>query len=74
MTKHPTIQSVSLVDIKKTYQATDFESALSLFISQFCNPQLTPAQVQQMAAKISILLHQKFSLYHNLKFVAHDPY
>ncbi|KAJ3804719.1 hypothetical protein F5876DRAFT_53001, partial [Lentinula aff. lateritia] len=76
-TKFPTVKTVSISKLEERslfgYGATQFEYALKQFISQFCNPEFTPAQVDEMASFLSLPFHG-VPVWHRMKFRNKDLY
>ncbi|KAJ3859869.1 hypothetical protein EV359DRAFT_75454 [Lentinula novae-zelandiae] len=75
--KFPTVKTVSISKLEERsllgYGATQFEYALKRFISQFRNPEFTPAQVDEMASFHS-LLFRGVPVWHRMKFRNEDLY
>lgn len=73
----PTAKTVSISKLEERsllgYGATQFEYALKRFISQFCNPEFTPAQVDEMASFLS-LPFRGVPVWHRMKFRNEDLY
>jgi hypothetical protein len=67
MTKHPSVWSVSLDSLHDDYGAVDFGDALADFVTQFNNPDMTFAQVQQTAPN-QLVPFQHVPVFHHLKF------
>ncbi|KAJ4474042.1 hypothetical protein C8J55DRAFT_537034 [Lentinula edodes] len=76
-TKFPTVKTVSISKLEERsllgYGATQFEYALKRFISQFCNPEFTPAEVDKMASFLS-LPFRGVPVWHRMKFRNKDLY
>ncbi|KDR67060.1 hypothetical protein GALMADRAFT_80270 [Galerina marginata CBS 339.88] len=74
---HPTHRAGSLDDIQSKYGATHFIPALSHFVSQYQNPELSKAQVEAASHSVHIpfskLSAQRASS-HRIKFVSYDLY
>ncbi|KAI0819422.1 hypothetical protein BC628DRAFT_1423760 [Trametes gibbosa] len=73
MTLHPTHKAIPLHDIisPSNYGATFFIPALARFIVQFNNPTITPRQLEELAADIS-LPFTALPVFHKIKFWNED--
>ncbi|KAH7872867.1 uncharacterized protein C8R40DRAFT_1150820 [Lentinula edodes] len=75
--KFPTVKTVSISKLEERsllgYGATQFEYALKRFISQFRNPEFTPAEVNEMASFLS-LPFRGVPVWHRMKFRNEDLY
>ena len=71
MAKHPSCRRVSFDDLHSRYGALNFEAALSRFVLQHQNPELSKPQIERAVSGFHIPFHS-VSVYHRIKFVSVD--
>ncbi|KAI1786028.1 hypothetical protein LXA43DRAFT_898702 [Ganoderma leucocontextum] len=72
ISRHPSAKAVKLEDVKVSYGATHFRDALSRFVVEFNNPNLTRQQVERAASHV-FFSFQAVPVFHKVKLVIADP-
>jgi hypothetical protein len=72
MTRYPSVRGVSFETLVNDYGAIDFRQALTVFIANCNNPNLTRRELQHAAFRIR-LPFQRLPMFHKIKFWNEDP-
>ncbi|KAJ7100980.1 hypothetical protein B0H15DRAFT_770315 [Mycena belliarum] len=73
MAKNPTHKAIKFTTLETAYGATFFRDALSRYIIQLANPQLTRAQIERDSAGF-VIPFNAVPVFQNIKFTTSDPY
>ncbi|KAI0343815.1 hypothetical protein BDW22DRAFT_1477302 [Trametopsis cervina] len=67
MTKHPSQKAVPLTELAEAYQAPFIQDALARYITRYCHPTFTSAQIEDRAADLDLPL-RSLPVYHKAHF------